>query len=159
MKVDLACNLTVCRLWAEKGKEVKIKVKQGYKNFYMYSAICPETGDDFSLILPFVCTDMMNCYLKELSGKYKDKKLNLIMDQAGWHKSKGLIIPKNIKIIFLPPYSPELNLVERFWKFIKREVLHNVVYETLDKLAIAIENFYKTIENETLKRLCACSYL
>jgi transposase len=73
------------------------------------------------------------------------------MDQAGWHKSISLIIPKNIKIIFLPPYSPELNPVERFWKHIKREVLHIVVYETLDKLAIAIEKYTLLLKMKLLK--------
>jgi transposase len=45
------------------------------------------------------------------------------MDGAGWHKSKNLIIPKNIQVVFLPPYSPQLNPVERLWKFIKEQ--HN----------------------------------
>lgn len=150
---------TVCRLWAEKGKEVKVKVKQGFKNFYMYSAICPKTGDDFSLVLPFVCTDMMNIYIQEFAKQYINQKIVLIMDQAGWHKSKDLVIPENITILFLPPYSPELNPVERFWKYLKKDVLHNVLHETLDHLAASISNFYKTIEKDTLKSLCHCSYL
>jgi len=150
---------TVCRLWAEKGKEHKVKVKQGFKNFYMYSAICPKTGDDFSLILPFVCTDMMNLYIQAFSEKYKDQKVILIMDQAGWHKSKDLVVPENITIIFLPPYSPELNPVERFWRFLKKEVLHNVIYNTLGDLTTALVEFYSTIEKDSLKTLCHCSYL
>ena len=150
---------TTMRIWAEKGKRLRVHVQQGFKNFYGYTSVCPFDGSNFTLLMPGVNTQYMSKYLEKLSEKYKGYELIIFMDQAGWHKSKGLIIPKNIKIIFLPPYSPELNPVERFWKFIKREVLHNVVYETLDKLAIAIENFYKTIENETLKRLCACSYL
>jgi hypothetical protein len=150
---------TVCRLWAEKGKELKVKVKQGFKNFYMYSAICPVTGDDFSLILPFVCTDMMNLYIKSFSEQYQNQKLILIMDQAGWHKSKDLAVPENITIIFLPPYSPELNPVERFWRFLKKEVLHNVIYETLGDLTTSLGDFYSTIEKDTLKSLCNCSYL
>lgn len=150
---------TVSRMWGEKGKELKIKVKQGFKNFYMYSAISPTTGENFSLILPFVCTDMMNIYLEKLSEEYCNRNLILIMDQAGWHKSKELAIPTNIKIMFLPPYSPELNPVERFWRYLKKEVLHNTVYETLDNLAKRLTDFYMSIENSDLKKLCKCSYL
>ncbi len=51
----------------------------------------------------------MNLFLLELSQTYKDDKLTLVLDGAGWHKSKKLIIPANIHIIHLPPYSPELN--------------------------------------------------
>jgi transposase len=51
----------------------------------------------------------MNVFLKEMSEYLGGKKIILVMDQAPWHKSEALIIPKNIRIIHLPPYSPELN--------------------------------------------------
>jgi len=146
-------------MWCEKGKELKVKEKQGFKNFYMYSEISPATGDNYSLILPFVCTDMMNLYLDKLSQEFRDQLIVLIMDQAGWHKSKELIIPDNIRIIYLPPYSPELNPVERFWRYLKNELLHNVVYETIDNLTKRLVDFYMSIENILLKKLCNCSYL
>ena len=59
----------------------------------------------------------MNIYLKDLSKEIK-KDFILIMDGAGWHSSKNLIIPKNIQIVILPPYCPELNPVERLWRYI-----------------------------------------
>jgi transposase len=55
----------------------------------------------------------MNIYLDELSKAFADSNIILIMDQAGWHKSQRLQVPDNIQIKFLPPYSPELNPVER----------------------------------------------
>jgi transposase len=55
----------------------------------------------------------MNAFLKILSENHQNQKIAIIMDGAGWHKSKSLEIPKNITIFFLPPYSPELNPVER----------------------------------------------
>ena len=61
----------------------------------------------------------MNIYLDELSKAFTDSNIKLIMDQAGWHKSQGLRVPDNIQIEFLPPYSPELNPVERLWKWLK----------------------------------------
>ncbi len=53
------------------------------------------------------------------------KDFILIMDGAGWHKSKNLVIPKNIQIILLPPYCPELNPVKRLWRYIKGICDHN----------------------------------
>lgn len=150
---------TVSRIWAEKGKVTTVKVKQGFKNFYMYSSIDPKTGEDYSLILSCVDTEMMSLYLKKLSAAYKKENIVLVMDQAGWHKSKALIIPKNIQIIYLPPYSPELNPVERFWRFLKKEVLHNFIYESLDELANRLFEFYKTIDKNDVLRLCNCSYI
>lgn len=150
---------TVARMWAEKGKETTVKVKQGFKNFYMYSSINPNTGEDYSLILSCVDTEMMNLYLKKFSLAYRKESIVLVMDQAGWHKSKQLSIPRNIKIVYLPPYSPELNPVERFWRFLKKEVLHNFVYESLDELINKLLAFYKTIDNKVIMKLCNCSYL
>ncbi len=146
-------------MWAEKGKETMVKVKQGFKNFYMYSSINPNTGEDYSLILSCVDTEMMNLYLKKFSLAYRKESIVLVMDQAGWHKSKQLSIPRNIKIVYLPPYSPELNPVERFWRFLKKEVLHNFVYESLDELINKLLAFYKTIDNKVIMKLCNCSYL
>ncbi len=51
---------TMTRVWAEKGKRLEIKVKQGYKSFYSYSAISPLSGEDFSLFLPEINTEMIN---------------------------------------------------------------------------------------------------
>jgi transposase len=70
---------------------------------------------------------MMQLYLYQLSLECQDKKVILIMDQAGWHKSKHLFIPENIVLWFLPPYSPELNPVERLWKRMKQTMLHKVI--------------------------------
>jgi hypothetical protein len=104
---------TTMRIWAERGKELRVKVQQGFKNFYGYSAVCPFDGDSFSLVLPNVNTENMNLYLSELRKYLKGKDIILIMDQAGWHKSKELKKFKNINILFLPAYSPELNPAEK----------------------------------------------
>ena len=52
----------------------------------------------------------------------------LIMDQAGWHKAKKLLVPDNITILYLPPYSPELNPVERLWAYMRSHYLANHAY-------------------------------
>lgn len=85
--------------WFPTGKRSRVRVKLGFKNFYVYSSVEPKVGESFSLILPKVNTDHMNIYLESLSQKYKDEKINLVMDGAGWHKSKKLIVPENIIII------------------------------------------------------------
>jgi transposase len=150
---------TTMRLWAERGKILSVKVQQGFKNFYGYSAVCPFDGTNFSLVLPGVNTENFNVYLESLSNYLNDMKIILIMDQAGWHKSKELNIPKNIEILYLPPYSPELNPIEKLWEWLKKECTHNFFYDCLDDLmgAVCCE-FNKLIEMDYMK-LCNCSYL
>jgi transposase len=83
----------------------------------------------------------MNIFLEEFSKINKDKKIVIIMDGAGWHQSKKLIIPTNIRIIILPPYSPELNPTEKLWQYIKDNIIKNRVYKTLCKLENAVCRF------------------
>jgi len=150
---------TVKRKWSEKGSKCEIKVKQGYKNFYTYSATCSKSGEIFSLLLPEVNTKMMNIYLEELSKYYKDEKILLIMDQAAWHKSKELKIPKNIKIKYLPAYSPELNPVERLWKWLKENTIHNRIFDKIEDVMEAVINELKKLTRDKIMSLCKCSYL
>ena len=103
-------------------------------------------------------TDCMNVYLKELSRKIKEDVI-LIMDGAGWHKSKDLFVPKNIEIMLLPAYSPELNPVERLWRHIKDYVLKNRIYETLKELEDEVCDFTKQIKIETYQSICNANYL
>ena len=150
---------TIKRKWSEKGSKCEIKVKQGYKNFYTYSATCPKSGEIFSLLLPEVNTKMMNLYLEELSRSYNDGKILLIMDQASWHKSKELKIPKNIKIEYLPAYSPELNPVERLWKWLKENTIHNRIFSNIEEVMDAVVYELKKLTKNKIMSLCKCSYL
>jgi len=150
---------TLTRVWGLRGKPLSIKVRQGHKNFYAYSAVDHSTGDSFSLFLPWVNTEMMNLYLQHLKSEYPDSRILLIMDQAGWHRSSELQIPEGIEIAYLPPYSPELNPVERYWKMLKQAVVHNRLYENLDDMMIALANYIRACSKEMMKQLCHCSYL
>jgi hypothetical protein len=95
-------------------------VKVGRENLYLYSAINSRNGENFNLFVPYVNTDCMNIFLEQMSKDLEAREAFLIMDCASWHKSKNLKIPGNITIIYLPPYSPELNPVERLWQYIKQ---------------------------------------
>lgn len=103
--------------------------------------------------MPNVDTDCMNVFLEELSEEIKEDFI-LIMDGAGWHKSKDLIVPKNIQIVLLPPYCPELNPVERLWKFIKDNTIKNKVFETLKSLEENVCEFVKNLTDEVVLGIC-----
>ena len=83
----------------------------------------------------------------------------LVMDCASWHKSKDLKIPKNITIIYLPPYSPELNPVERLWLYIKQHILRNKTYDTIGILEDTLYKFIVDLSCTTIKQVCHLPYL
>jgi transposase len=99
---------------------------------YAYAAISPQTGDCFSIISPYCNTEAMNEYLQLLATHYSHYRIIMILDKAGWHISSTLKLPKNIQLMHLAPYSPELNPVELLWREIRRKYFHNNIFETLD---------------------------
>jgi transposase len=147
------------RYWAKKGSRPIVTVKPGYQNFYVYSAVCPSTGEDITLFLPWVNTEMMNIFLEHLKETLKGRSCLLILDQAGWHNSKRLKIPTNIELLFLPPYSPELNPVERLWQWLKRHSLRNRFYKDLEEVMDAVQDCMKAATTDFLKSLCRCGYI
>ena len=76
----------------------------------------------------------MNIYLQELSKQYADEVVLLCCDGAAWHKSGTLSIPENIHLIFIPPYTPEMNPIEQIWKEIRKMGFKNEVFATLEKV-------------------------
>lgn len=134
-------------------------MKLGFKNFYAYSAVQPKDGSHFSFILPAVNTVCMNIFLTEMSMHLGKKLALIVMDRASWHQSKSLKIPKNIRIILLPPYSPELNPVERLWGYAKSKLIRNKVYGTLDELENSVCDFLASLKNEAIQSICNFNYL
>jgi transposase len=147
------------RRWGKRGQILHTEVSQSYQNFYAYSAVSPFSGKSFSLFLPWVSTEVMNRYLAEMAMAYPDTELLLIWDGAGWHHSKDLSIPANMQIHFLPPYSPELNPVERLWWWLRRQVCRNKLFACNDTLMNELEHALRSLSREAFKALCACSYL
>jgi len=69
----------------------------------------------------------------------------MVLDNAAFHKAKSLVIPENIKLIFLPPYSPELNPAEKIWAILKRKFT-NKVHRSLDEISLFIDKEIKKLK-------------
>lgn len=82
----------------------------------------------------------------------------VVLDNGAFHKAKSLNIPENIVLIFLPPYSPELNPAENMWAKFKR-TFTNRLFKTLDELSEFICDVTKSITNQSVKTTCEFSYI
>ena len=111
---------------------------------YAYGAVSPQNGEHFFLVLPYSRTDCMNIFLEELSKAYPTKHIILICDNAPWHTSKKLIVPNNIDILHIPPYTPEMNPIEQIWAEIRKRGFANQVFQTLEKV---VDRLCETINN------------
>ena len=94
---------------------------------YVYGAVEPLTGESCFVVMPYCNTESMNMFLEELSNTFPRDKIILVCDGAAWHKSGLLRIPENIELVFIPPYTPEMNPIEQIWKEIRKDLMKNVL--------------------------------
>ena len=87
-----------------------------------------------SLILPWANTEMMNIFLRQVAGHFSDYFILMLVDQAGWHMSQKLELPENIRLIKLPPRSPELNPSEHIWEEVREKHFANRAFRDLDEV-------------------------
>jgi transposase len=78
-------------------------------------------------------TDDTNIHLKQISMKHRNWFIAMVLDGASSHRGHGLEIPKNMALIQLPPYSPELNPAEHVWRILRKSYFVNVYFDTLDQ--------------------------
>jgi len=148
------------RVWAPRGSRPTAVKQTRYEWVYMFAAVEPKTGASVALQAPTVNTETMSVFLKMLSRKLrKNDQAVLIMDQAGWHKAKRLVVPANITVLYLPPYSPELNPIERLWSYLRSHFLSNRAYENYDHMLDEQAKAWQTLTPTLLKSVCACPYL
>lgn len=139
---------SLTRIWAEKGtRPRKVKQRQ-FISTYIYGAACHSTGQSYGLILPYANTDAMNIFLSGLSKDIlPNRHAALIVDNAGWHNSKDLKVPKNITLIPLPSYSPELNAMEQVWEWMKNHFLYNQCFCDYKDIVEKASHAWNTISN------------
>jgi DDE superfamily endonuclease len=123
------------RRWAKRGTRPRAPHDQRTAWAYIFGAICPAEGKGAGLVMPFCDTPAMQKHLAEISTTVAaDAHAVLLLDQAGWHLARALVVPPNITILPLPPRSPELNPVENVWQFMRDNWLSNRVFKGYDDI-------------------------
>ena len=138
----------ITRRWARRGTRPRTAHDQRTKWVYIFGAICPAKGKAAGLIMPYCNSQAMNAHLAEVSTAVDANAHALVLlDQAGWHTSKKLVVPDNITLMPLPPRAPELNPVENIWQFMRDNWLSNRVFTSYENIvAICCEAWNDLVE-------------
>ena len=145
--------------WCEKGVRPVVPCHHIREYRYAYGAVEPQTGESFFLILPYCNTDCMNMFLRELANAYPQDSIILICDGATWHRAKFLEIPSNIKLLFIPPATPEMNPIEQIWKEIRKRGFKNEIFATLDNVVDRLSNVICSLSNTVVKSITARKWI
>jgi len=142
--------------WIAVGKLFAIKSQDGRKRINLMGAYEPKTGEVVVIEYETLNQESMIDFLIMMKKRNSVKRIHIICDNARYQlansvkqKAKEL----GIKLIYLPEYSPNLNLIERYWGFMKKKVLVNQYYETFDKFKEAIMTFTKSKSKRLKKAL------
>ena len=85
-------------------------------------------------------TETMSRFLAQVSEAHKEDFIVMVLNGASSHKGSDLKIPKNVALVFLPPYSPELNPAEQIWNILRRDYFANRVFDSLDAATVQAEH-------------------
>ncbi|MDN8615961.1 transposase, partial [Variovorax ginsengisoli] len=90
-------------------------------------------------------------FLSEVAQRHAEEFIVMVMDQAGWHIAGDLAVPQNMRLIFLPPYSPELNPAEHLWESLREDCFANHVFANLDAVESAVISGLVALESNTTR--------
>ena len=140
-----------------KGQRAPGPRQNGYQWAYIFTAVRPATGDDFTLVLPTVNAKVMDLFLARFAATLpQDVHAVLVLDGAGWHDQRALTVPDNLTLVPLPPYSPELNPVERVWLYLRERFLSLRLFDDTEAIIDACCEAWNALVAEPgrLKTLC-----
>ncbi len=137
------------RCWAPRGIRPCVPCQIVREYTYAYVAVSPHDGTMDSLILPVVNEQAMSIFLREVSSRHPDEFILMVMDGAGWHTAKALSVPKNMALIFLPPYSPELNPVEHVWEHIRKDGFRNKAFNSIEAVEDQLMQSLESLEKDS----------
>lgn len=129
-----------------------------FESYYLYGAVEPITGEGFFVEMPCLDSDCFEVFLREISRCYSDRFIIMVLDNGGIHKARGLAVPDNIALLFLPSYSPELNPMERLWQDIKGKISFSL-YEKLEGLKGRVAEILRQYTRTAIASLTGYSYL
>ena len=139
------------------GVQPMATVTPQFDNFYLYGAVAPTTGAHCFLELPYLNSRAFQVWLDGLAAAFPDSCTMLVLDNGAGHRAKAVRWPANVVPVFLPPYSPELNPIERLWRDLK-DKLADLPVTTITELSDALGTIIQHYSHATLQSLTSFAY-
>ena len=159
MRYGLISNFR--RSWSKVGERTVIDKQQSFDNRYLFSAVSPLSGESFHLSgINGFDSEAAHTFLLELKKQHKDKTVIVVWDNAPCHRPTIHREIPGLIVLFLPPYSPELNPAERFFEELRKGTA-NQIFKTIEEQEKTIESKLNILANNTeaMKRLLGYGWI
>lgn len=143
------------RRWIKKGEKAKVPFSGLHLRSNVIGAVHPRSGEFFSLIVPYMDRTVFQVFLDELARETRGRKVVMVLDNASWHKVKSLNW-HHVKPKFLPPYSPDLNPIERLWLTLKAQYFTDWIAKNQDQLDARVDQALKSFIFDQRKTASIC---
>jgi transposase len=147
--------------WAPFGTRPEVASQLIREYIYLYGAVSPKDGTCVYMIMPTSNTECFQAFLDVLSRKFARQHILLVLDGAPNHRCGGLVLPNNIALLFLPPYSPELNPKETLWDEIREKIFKNYALKSIDAVRAKLKQAILYIEHnpKTVRSIASFPYI
>jgi len=117
----------------------------------VYGALNYRTGKSYYMVHPKKNAQQYCEFLRQLLESHSEKRLVLIIDNASYHRTRAILQLLNdhtdhVFVVWLPRYSPELNLIEGLWGYLKRSALNNFFFGAIESLEAAIHQGFRELQ-------------
>lgn len=148
--------------WFPKGQQKKIPTFGKHRGVKLLGTLDYESGEVFCIEEEKYDAQVFLSFLEKVIARYPDEKIVMVLDNARIHHAKLIQQflnqhEKQLHLMYLPPYSPQLNLIEGLWGWLKKSVIFNVFYHTVNEIRFAVQGFISEINKAPMRivdRLC-----
>lgn len=133
-----------------RGVRPVISYQHKFASTYLYGSYSPIDGDSFVWEINGVNGKIFEAYLNALSKYRPDEYKIIVIDNAGFHSTKNIKLPKNVYLLNIPPYTPELNPCEQIWQHMKAR-FKNQMFGDMENLKQWLWNISNSLDPETIK--------
>ena len=133
-------------------------VQHVFEWFYVFGAVEPTTGERFFLELPYLNADMFQLFVDAFAQAFPHSLNILLLDNRGAHTAARLTLPENVRLLFFPPYCPELSPIERVWRDVKDHLAWQQ-FTDLEAQQDCLSILLRDYEADTLQALAGYPYL
>jgi transposase len=152
-EMEIHRHPALTRAWSAVGKQPEVPAPGKNEKRVVYGGVDYKTGDFTYTVAATKCGTEFLVFLLALIKRYAGQKIILVCDNGRFHATQAVrefltAHREQLRVFWLPPYSPSLNLIERLWGHIKRTILANTLYATLDNLEAAFRRGAKHLTGD-----------
>ena len=147
------------RRWNKIGERKEIQTFDNHGKSAIFGSVNPFTGELIHTYGNSINQIEFLIHLDEIKQKYPGKTIMIVLDNCKSHFTKKvqkfLDANRNLFLLFLPPYSPDFNVIERLWQILRKAVTNNFLFQSLEEVKIASTKFFQFLPSDEVKKICA----